>query len=46
MMEVPCELEKVMIKETTEIIRNHYDNREGVKALFVLLNTSQGKSGQ
>jgi hypothetical protein len=27
---IPCELEKVMINETKEIIRNKYDHKDGV----------------
>ena len=43
---VPCELEKVMINETKEIIRNKYDHKDGVTQLWKLLNTTKGKSGE
>lgn len=46
MMTVPCELEKVMLIETKEMIRNRYDHIDGVTELWKLLNSSKGKSGE
>lgn len=45
-MTVPCELEKVMLIETKEMIRNRYDHIDGVTELWKLLNSSKGKSGE
>lgn len=46
MMTVPCELEKVMLNETKEMIRNRYDHINGVTELWKLLNSTRGKSGE
>lgn len=35
-----------MINETKEIIRNRYDNKQGVTRLWKLLNESKGKKGE
>jgi hypothetical protein len=46
MMTVPCELEKVMLLETKEMIRNRYDHLNGVTELWKLINSTRGKSGE
>ena len=46
MMTVPCELEKVMLNETKEMIKNRYDHIDGVTELWKILNTSKNKSGE
>lgn len=43
---MPCELEKVMINEAKDIIRNKFDNSEGVKELHKLLQSTKGKEGK
>ena len=45
-MYVHCELEKILINETKEIIRNKYDNIQGVKDLQVIIQSTKGKSGK
>lgn len=46
MQTVPCELEKVMLNETKEMIKNRYDHMDGVTELWKLLNSSKGKTGE
>lgn len=45
MMEVPCELEKVMINETKDIIRSKYDHKDGVTEQWKLWHATKGKQG-
>jgi len=41
---VPCELEQIMINETRELIRQHYDNKDGMIQLETDIQRAKGKS--
>lgn len=45
-MYIHCELEKILINETKEMIRTKYDNLDGITALWSLLQSSKGKSSK
>lgn len=46
MMTVPCELEKMMLIETKEKIRQKYDHLDGATELWKILYSSKNKSSQ
>lgn len=41
---VPTELEKIMLVEAEEIIRNQYDDLAGSKEIALLINTKRKKT--
>lgn len=42
-VEVPTELEKIMLKEAEEIIRSRYDDLQGSKEMALLINKKNKK---